>query len=72
MGIAYCRGEHRSDGRVVVCVDRRVCLPPGAAANHIREMVKDKNFHPGNTIINISNIGPSVSLWALLFATGAI
>lgn len=44
----------------------------GAAANHIREMVKDKNFHPGNTIINISNIGLSVSLWALLFATGAI
>ena len=44
----------------------------GAAANHFREMIKDKNFAPGNTIINISNIGLPVSLWALLFATGAV
>lgn len=44
----------------------------GAAANHFKEMIRDKNFAPGNTIINISNIGLPVSLWALLFATGAI
>lgn len=44
----------------------------GAAANHFKEMIKDKNFAPGNTIINISNVLLPVSLWALLFASGAI
>lgn len=38
----------------------------GAAANHIKEMVTDRNFHPGNTVILIYDIGLPISLWALL------
>lgn len=44
----------------------------GAAANHILEMVRDKNFKPGNSVILLYDIGLPVSLWILLFATGAV
>lgn len=39
-----------------------------AAANHIREIVKSKNYAPGNTVILIYDIGLPVSMIALLLA----
>ena len=73
MGIAgfVAAGTDQTVAWVCVSIAVSVFLL-GAAANHFREMIKDKNFAPGNTIINISNIGLPVSLWALLFATGAV
>ncbi len=73
MGIAgfVAAGTDQTVAWVCVSIAASVFLL-GAAANHFREMIKDKNFAPGNTIINISNIGLPVSLWALLFATGAV
>ena len=44
----------------------------GAAANHIVEMVRDKNFAPGNSIVLLYDIGLPISLWALLIAMGAL
>jgi hypothetical protein len=43
-----------------------------SAVQHITEMVKEKNYAPGNTIILISDIGLPVSLWALLLSSGSI
>jgi hypothetical protein len=44
----------------------------GAAANHIKEMINDQNFAPGNSIVLIYDIGLPISLWGLLFAMGAV
>lgn len=44
----------------------------GAAANHIVEMVRDKNFNPGNSVILAYDIGLPASLVILLIATGVI
>lgn len=44
----------------------------GAAANHIKEMIKDKNYAPGNSLVLLYDIGLPVSLWALLIAMGAV
>ncbi len=44
----------------------------GAAANHILEMVRDRNFAPGNSLILIYDIGLPVSLWALLVGGGML
>lgn len=44
----------------------------GAAANHIKEMVTDKNFSPGNSLILIYDIGLPISLWALLISGGML
>ena len=43
----------------------------GAAGYHIVEMVRDKNFKPGNSIVLLADFGLPISLWALLFAMGA-
>lgn len=43
----------------------------GAAGNHILEMIRDKNFKPGNSIVLLYDIGLPGSLLALLIATGA-
>ena len=40
----------------------------GASAVHIREMVADRNFEPGNTFVMLYNFGLPLSLWALYFA----
>jgi hypothetical protein len=42
-----------------------------AGFNHIVEIVRDRNYAPGNTAILISDLGVPISLLALLFATGA-
>ena len=44
----------------------------GAAANHIVEMVRDKNFKPGNTLVLLYDIGLPISLWALLLGGGIL
>ena len=38
----------------------------GAAANHVYEMVRDRNFQPGNTIVLAFDVGLPLSLWVLL------
>jgi hypothetical protein len=40
--------------------------------NHVREIIRDRNYAPGNTAILISDFGVPVSLVALLLATNAI
>lgn len=44
----------------------------GAAANHIKEMIGEKNFKPGNSMILVYDIGLPVSLWAVLIAGGML
>jgi hypothetical protein len=43
-----------------------------AGANHVLEIVRDRNYAPGNTAILISDFGVPLSLLALLLATNAI
>jgi hypothetical protein len=43
-----------------------------AGVNHVREIIRDRNYAPGNTAILISDFGVPISLLALLFATNAI
>lgn len=43
-----------------------------AGVNHIVEIVRDRNYAPGNTAILISDLGVPMSLLALLISTGAI
>lgn len=43
-----------------------------AGLNHVAEIVRDKNYAPGNTLILISDFGVPASLLALLLATNAI
>jgi predicted membrane channel-forming protein YqfA (hemolysin III family) len=43
-----------------------------AGAYHVIEIVRDRNFGLGNTVILISDFGIPVSLLALLLATGSI
>ena len=43
-----------------------------AGLNHVREIFKDGNYAPGNTVILISDIGVPVSLLVLLISAGAI
>ena len=43
-----------------------------AGFNHVREILADRNFSPGNTLILLSDFGVPISLVALLFATNSI
>lgn len=43
-----------------------------AGVNHIAEMVKNKNFKPGNSLILLYDFGLPVSLWALLYSANLI
>mgnify|MGYP006921751871 CR=1 FL=1 len=43
-----------------------------AGINHIVEMVKKKNFSPGNTLVLIYDFGLPLSLWPLLCSAGVI
>ena len=43
-----------------------------AGVNHIVEIVRDKNYAPGNTVILISDLGVPISLFALLVSMGAV
>jgi hypothetical protein len=43
-----------------------------AGFNHVVEIVRDRNYAPGNTAILISDLGVPISLLALLIATGSL
>jgi len=43
-----------------------------AGLNHIVEIVRKKNYAPGNTAILVSDLGVPISLLVLLLATGAL
>lgn len=43
-----------------------------AGVNHVIEIVRDRNYAPGNTVILISDFGVPISLLALLIATDAV
>ena len=43
-----------------------------AGCYHVVEIVRDRNYSPGNTAILISDFGVPISLFALLIATGTI
>lgn len=43
-----------------------------AGINHVVEMVRKRNFEPGNTFVCISDFGIPISLWALLLACHAV
>jgi hypothetical protein len=43
-----------------------------AGVNHIRDIVREKNYAPGNTVILLSDFGVPISLLVLLISTGAI
>lgn len=43
-----------------------------AGINHVVEIIKTKNYSPGNTIILIYDFGLPISLWALLYTAQLI
>jgi len=43
-----------------------------AGLGHIRDMRREKNFAPGNTVIMLSDFGVPISLVVLLISTGAL
>jgi uncharacterized protein involved in response to NO len=43
-----------------------------AGVNHVREIIKDRNYAPGNTAILLSDFGVPISLLVLLLANNAI
>ncbi|WP_138757430.1 DUF6790 family protein [Modestobacter altitudinis] len=43
-----------------------------AGVNHIRGIVKEKNYAPGNSLILVANFGPPVVLLVTLLATGIL
>ena len=43
-----------------------------AGLNHIVEIVRHKNYAPGNTVILLSDLGVPISLFALLISTRAV
>lgn len=43
-----------------------------AGLNHVVEIVRDKNYAPGNTAILLSDLGVPNSLFVLLISTGAV
>jgi uncharacterized membrane protein HdeD (DUF308 family) len=43
-----------------------------AGVNHVIEIVRDRNYAPGSTVILVSDFGIPISLLVLLIAAGAI
>jgi hypothetical protein len=43
-----------------------------AGLNHIRGIVKDRNYAPGNSLILIANFGPPIVLLVTLLSTGIL
>lgn len=43
-----------------------------AGINHVVEVVRERNYAPGNTLILLSDFGVPISLGVLLVATGAV
>ena len=62
---------HGAQAWVAVSISITVFLV-AAGVNHVIEMVRDHNFHPGNTFVCISDFGLPISLWALLLTAHAV
>ncbi len=43
-----------------------------AGANHVKEIIRDKNYAPNNTLILIWDFGMSISLFCLLLSNGSL
>lgn len=43
-----------------------------AGVNHLIEMMRDRNYAPGNSVIIISDFGIPITLWAMLASVGAL
>ncbi|MCH9816748.1 MAG: hypothetical protein K0U64_09940 [Actinomycetia bacterium] len=69
-GLGAAAATTNADAWIILSIIISVFLL-GAAANHIKEMIADHNFSPGNSIVLLYDIGLPISLWALLFAMGA-
>jgi hypothetical protein len=62
---------HGAQAWVAVSISITVFLV-AAGVNHVIDMVRNRNFQPGNTFICISDFGLPISLWALLFTAHAV
>lgn len=73
MGLAgiYAGSSDRPEAWIAASIAGGVFLLL-AAVNHIVEIVRDKNYAPGNTAILISDLGVPISLFVLLAASGRI
>jgi hypothetical protein len=67
----YAANQDASEAWVAAALAGGVFLAL-AGAYHVVEIVRDRNYAPGNTAILISDFGIPVSLVALLLATNAI
>lgn len=72
LGIAgIYASTHASQAWIAVTIPTTTFLA-FAGINHVVEMVRHHNFHPGNTFVCISDFGVPISLWALLFAAHVV
>ncbi len=60
-----------SDAWVIMAIPTTTFLVL-AGINHVIEIVREKNYAPGNTLILISDFGTPITLWAMLAATGSL
>ena len=72
LGIAGVISVHLSQDAWIVMAIVSSCFLVLAGLNHVKEIVRDKNFAPGNTLILVSDFGVPISIWALLLSTGTV
>ena len=72
LGVAAIWASYQSsDAWIAVAIPTAAFLVL-AGLNHVVEIVRDRNYAPGNTIILISDFGTPITLWAMLAATGSL
>ncbi len=72
LGIAGIVSAHLSqDAWIIVAIVNTPFLVL-AGLKHVKEMIRDKNFAPGNTLILIFDFGTPISIWALLLSAGIV
>ncbi len=72
LGIAGIVSAHLSqDAWIIVAIVNTPFLVL-AGLNHVKEMIRDKNFSPGNTLILIFDFGTPISIWAVLLSAGIV
>jgi hypothetical protein len=71
LGGIYAANQDSSEAWVAAALASGVFLAL-AGAYHVVEIVRNRNYAPGNTAILISDFGIPISLLALLLATNAI
>ena len=72
LGIAGVISVHLSQDAWIVMAIVSSCFLVLAGLNHVKEIIRDKNFAPGNTLILVSDFGVPISIWALLLSTGTV